>query len=319
MQTLTINQKPVLLKEYKGQRVVTLKDIDLVHERPNGTARRNFNENKKRLIEGTDYFVRNSHEAKTEFGLTAPSGLTILTESGYLMLVKSFTDDLAWKVQRELVNTYFRSNAERRTANNAPAASAKTIPAVTAKTYKGRKVLTLKDLSNITGVQTGAFSYHIRRSKGYFVEGVDYWLLDGAELVRFKADNGMSNSVAKSLTLVTSSGLEKLSKMMHGISDDTMKLICKSGNATQEPEYNLPKENNDVRRLIDATLKEIGAMERLVKQLNLFNTRDDLEKIKSALQLFQVSAFQKVAALTLLEMYDNEGHQSESVSARETY
>ena len=35
-------------------------------------------------------------------------GTTLITESGYLMLVKSFTDDLAWKVQRELVNTYFR-------------------------------------------------------------------------------------------------------------------------------------------------------------------------------------------------------------------
>ena len=32
----------------------------------------------------------------------------LITEQGYLMLVKSFTDDLAWKVQRELVNGYFR-------------------------------------------------------------------------------------------------------------------------------------------------------------------------------------------------------------------
>lgn len=29
--------------------------------------------------------------------------VTLMTETGYLMLVKSFTDDLAWKVQRELV------------------------------------------------------------------------------------------------------------------------------------------------------------------------------------------------------------------------
>lgn len=32
-----------------------------------------------------------------------------MTESGYLMLAKSFTDDLAWQVQRELVNFYFRA------------------------------------------------------------------------------------------------------------------------------------------------------------------------------------------------------------------
>lgn len=33
---------------------------------------------------------------------------TLITESGYLMLVKSFTDDLAWDVQRQLMKSYFR-------------------------------------------------------------------------------------------------------------------------------------------------------------------------------------------------------------------
>lgn len=32
-----------------------------------------------------------------------------MTESGYLMLVKSFTDDLAWEVQRKLVKSYFKA------------------------------------------------------------------------------------------------------------------------------------------------------------------------------------------------------------------
>lgn len=96
------------IKEYNGQRVVTLKDIDIVHQRPDGTARRNFNTNKKHFIEGTDYFVRNSYEAKNEFNLVAPNGLVLVTESGYLMLAKSLTDDLAWQVQRELVKSYFR-------------------------------------------------------------------------------------------------------------------------------------------------------------------------------------------------------------------
>lgn len=36
--------------------------------------------------------------------------VTLLTESGYLMLVKSFTDELAWNVQRQLVKSYFRVN-----------------------------------------------------------------------------------------------------------------------------------------------------------------------------------------------------------------
>src|SRR5699024_9666826 len=34
--------------------------------------------------------------------------LMLITESGYLMVAKPFTDDLSWQVQRSMVNSYFR-------------------------------------------------------------------------------------------------------------------------------------------------------------------------------------------------------------------
>ena len=106
----TINQAAISIKEYSGKRVVTFKDIDTVHHRPEGTARKRFNDNKKHFVEGEDYFVRKTDEAKREFDIAAPNGLVLLTESGYYMLVKSFTDELSWDVQRQLVNGYFRAN-----------------------------------------------------------------------------------------------------------------------------------------------------------------------------------------------------------------
>lgn len=108
---IKIQNQQINVKEFNNQRVVTFKDVDMVHERAEGTSRRNFNTNKVRLIKGEDFFVRNSSEAKKEFGITAPNGLVLLTESGYLMLVKSFTDDLAWQVQRQLVKSYFRKKS----------------------------------------------------------------------------------------------------------------------------------------------------------------------------------------------------------------
>lgn len=36
--TITINQTELPVKEYQGQRVVTMKEIDAVHERPEGTV-----------------------------------------------------------------------------------------------------------------------------------------------------------------------------------------------------------------------------------------------------------------------------------------
>lgn len=110
-----INNRDVVVKEYKGKRVVTFKDIDAVHERTEGTARKRFNDNKKHFIEGEDFFKVKCDEVRPFFGQTLPNGfnpdadINLITESGYLMLVKSFTDDLAWDVQRKLVNSYFRT------------------------------------------------------------------------------------------------------------------------------------------------------------------------------------------------------------------
>ena len=109
MNLVEINNVAIGIKEYEGKRVITFKDIDRVHERPDGTARKAFNRNKKRFIEGEDYFVHERDEAKLLFGAIAPNGLTTVTESGYLMISKVFDDDIAWDVQRKLVNSYFRT------------------------------------------------------------------------------------------------------------------------------------------------------------------------------------------------------------------
>lgn len=115
--TVRVNQTDLSVKEYHGQRVVTLKEIDEVHQRPEGTARKRFNDNKYHFIDGVDYYSINQPSEIRTLGLHRPQGgvpesVTLLTESGYLMLVKSFTDDLAWDVQRQLVNTYFRAKQE---------------------------------------------------------------------------------------------------------------------------------------------------------------------------------------------------------------
>ena len=116
-QTITdcviINTIPLAIKEYNNRRVVTFKDIDTLHQRPEGTARKRFNDNKSKFIEGEDYFKVCASEIRTrkimEVSPKTHEDIVFITESGYLMLTKSLTDDLAWKVQRELVNTYFRA------------------------------------------------------------------------------------------------------------------------------------------------------------------------------------------------------------------
>ena len=53
---------PLRIKEYQEKRVVTFKDIDAVHERPAGTASRNFRKHRNHFIEGVDFFKITSDE-----------------------------------------------------------------------------------------------------------------------------------------------------------------------------------------------------------------------------------------------------------------
>lgn len=111
------------IREYNGQRVVTFKDIDTVHQRPSGTARKTFNRNRSRFEVDKHYFMlqlgaENANVRLTDIrNIVVPSrGITVLTERGYLMLVKAFTDDLSWKVQDELISGYFKAKAQPQTA-----------------------------------------------------------------------------------------------------------------------------------------------------------------------------------------------------------
>lgn len=110
---IKINDVELSPIEYRGERVVTLAMMDAAHKRADGTARRNFNEHRARLVAGEDYHDLNQADEIRTLGFTRPQGGTpaqvvLLTETGYSMLVKSFTDDLAWDVQRQLVKSYFK-------------------------------------------------------------------------------------------------------------------------------------------------------------------------------------------------------------------
>ena len=112
---ITIGNTQFTAKTLDGKPVLTFRDIDTIHHRPEGSARKRFNDNRQRFVEGEDFFKVTCGEVRPFFGQTPPNGfnpnaeIILLTESGYLMIVKSFTDDWAWEVQRRLVKTYFRA------------------------------------------------------------------------------------------------------------------------------------------------------------------------------------------------------------------
>ena len=112
-----INEDEIVVKEYENQRIVTAWDIAKVHKREVKTINQSFKLVKDKMIENEDYFIIEKSEKLRSENLTlknlwdnAPAAKEIIlfSESGYLMLVKTFTDDLSWDIQRQLVKGYFK-------------------------------------------------------------------------------------------------------------------------------------------------------------------------------------------------------------------
>lgn len=113
MNLIKIENKEMTIKEWNGERVVTAYDIAELHERDVKRVNEQFKNNKDKLILGEDYFVLKRDEISKSLISTLEklppnlNELILFTESGYLMLVKTFTDDLSWKIQKMLVKSYF--------------------------------------------------------------------------------------------------------------------------------------------------------------------------------------------------------------------
>lgn len=211
--SMVINNHHLSVRAYKGQNVVTFKDIDAVHSRPKDTARKRFNDNRKHFVEGVDYFKLQPSENRT-VGINSPNGGIVLTESGYLMLAKSFTDDLAWEVQRQLVNFYFRANQSK--PESSPKSEQLTLETSEYhyfdKTFRGQPVLSTKDIAYFVGVSAGTVNWHLRSE--FFDEGTDYYKLEKSALREFKHENpNVSRTATSPLHAVTKSGFIKLMKM----------------------------------------------------------------------------------------------------------
>lgn len=112
--TLLIANERISIKEYRGQRVVTSWDIAKVHKREPREINQNFNYIKNRLILNEDYYLISKEklaESKIliqEFIPNNVKEIPLFTEQGYLILTKTFNDDLSWEVQRLLVKSYFK-------------------------------------------------------------------------------------------------------------------------------------------------------------------------------------------------------------------
>ena len=291
MNEIVIANSTILVKEYQSQRVVTFKDIDTVHNRPNGTARRNFNSNKKHFIEGEDYFKVCADEIRThkimEISPKVHENITLLTESGYLMLVKSFTDDLSWDVQRELVKSYFRVKQE--TALTEPVKEVQEYKYID-KTYNHTPVLTVADIHHIFNIANVSIYNAICK---VLSPNVDYLLLKDLSLRLFLNDNPKVIKCRNSIYIIFKSGFDKLAEYFNFDTNAAPRSMIENG-FNHRKGYLVQEEVVKVMGYIRKELKGIEALTYLVESddtpSNLENYRNILVRKLAALSCREIDA-----------------------------
>ena len=207
MDNITVNNHTVEIRQYNGQKVLTFKDIDLAHGRPEGTARRNFNANKEHFIEGEDFFKIQPNEIRT-VGIASPNGGIVVTESGYLMIVKSFTDNLSWDVQRFLVNSYFRAKEEK------PKYAQQKVfndgYEYFDKTFRGETVYTLADVEHFSNISYSNIKYYVR---AHFERNKDYIVVQRGELHEYKKENPKTPRARNAVCLLTPEAFNEMCEL----------------------------------------------------------------------------------------------------------
>lgn len=244
MNAIAIGNTNVAIKEYKGQRVVTFKDIDTVHGRPDGTARRNFNRNKEHFIEGEDFYKIQPNEIRT-VGIKSNNGGLVLTESGYLMLAKSFTDKVAWDVQRTLVKAYFRVKQEHTPEYEQLKLEDKPYEYVD-KFYKGMPVLTCKDIEHFSGIHRSTIAGVLR---SHCENGKDYILLSGEDMRVFKKENANYPVNVPNLYIVLKGGFDKVAKHFNIKCESVPKMMIEEKVSKSNAKSKLPTDEECITAL----------------------------------------------------------------------
>lgn len=192
-----------------------------------------MNNNQVRLLKNSDVHLKDIRKLNN-------AGEKFLTESGvYKLAFKShkpnaekFSDWVADEVLPSIRKTgSYSTEKAKQPKIEAPHNMVK-------KFYNGNPVMVLKDLESILNVPVGNLSYYLRNNSG-FKRGIDYFLLEGKELKRFKEYNNVSPFIGN-LIIMPKQGVYKLVKLLVLSKKDIQEIEEYFKTETQEPYNNMP-------------------------------------------------------------------------------
>ncbi|MGI5823970.1 MAG: Rha family transcriptional regulator [Bacillota bacterium] len=237
----------------------------------------NANETKIGLV---DFFQKSNY--KDSKGQLRPC--YNITKKGCELIAHKMTGQKGVLFTAEYINRFHQMEDELK--NQPPTAPYEFRP----KTYKGQPVVTIDDLAFLADVSRHTIKYSVKK----LIKGVDYFLLDGTELVNFKRENSFLSKLIGAITVITKSGFLKLGEL---ISSMPKQLECfkAPGSIPKQLECfkaQLPSpkprpliidcHNQDLENGIQYIRQQIAALEILLNFLHRGNTQSEQDCFAAA-------------------------------------
>lgn len=265
-----------------------------------------------------DIDIRNSIVKDIDNYVIPPSGRLFLTECGVYKLIfksnKPKAEEFANWVTDEVLPSINKTGKYEVKQNNSTKKIEDKAYVYTDKYYKGQLVLTLKDLEYFTGIEVHVFGSYLRKWKDRFTEGVDYWKLSKYELRLFKKQNDKTNSIAKTLIIITKSGFDKLCSLINGVpaiecfeDKDTIPFYV----TRYEPNDNEPinpniKTDEWARAAIDTAKDHIDTLRVLLRSFDKYNNLSAYKAYQAAMLEVARVLYQRIIVISNLDVFDKE-------------
>lgn len=225
--TVMVHGIEIPIAIFKGERVLTLRMIDALHEWPDGAARKAFVTHRVGLVCGVHYWKARASDIRAAcpgvVSLRAGGEIVLITKSGYERMVKPLAD-MSWQAQR-VIDLYFvaLSTSDTQTAEVVDVdatvvdveeaeggQSFETVEVagqkIRALSYKGQRVVTFGMIDELHGRPDGTARGTHHRHRENFIEDEDiFTILDPLILstLGFRRPQG---GVPGKVVLLTESG-----------------------------------------------------------------------------------------------------------------
>lgn len=172
----------------------------------------------------------------------------------------------------------------------------------TPKYYNGIQVVSISDIAYFLKANRSMIQYHIKHNR-LFKKNKDYYLVEKAEMAKFKIDNPSVSPLANCMYVITKSGYIKLMKLYNQSENLIEFKTLEEPKEKTSIKKNVPiREDKVIQEVIRRSNEEMTALKLSIEKFNAYNSEDDFHFYQEMMKEFINSLVRSVSVLVHAEV-----------------